>query len=173
MKNNVMRTIKIEKIVLNCGGIGDKLDRGMKLLKVLTGKNPIKTKSTKRIPSFGVRPGLEIGCKITLGGENAINLLKRLFQAKDNTFSKKQFGEGTFSFGIPEYIEIPGVSFQREIGILGLDVSVRLKRAGFFIDKKKIKSGKIPNRHKITKEETLEFMKKNFNIKLIEEREKR
>ena len=162
MKENVMRTIKIEKVVLNCGGVGDKLDKSMKLLKALTGKDAVKVKSTKRIPAFGVRPGLEVGCKITLTGETAINLLKRLLEAEDMTFSKKQFIEGSFSFGIPEYIEIPGAVFQREIGILGLDVSIKLRRAGFSIDEKKIKTGRIPQRHRITKEETIEFMKKKF-----------
>jgi large subunit ribosomal protein L5 len=169
-KINSMREIKIEKVVLNCGGIGDKLDKSAKLLKMITGKNAVRTTSNKRIPDFGVRPGLEIGCKITLTGKEAIDLLKKLMQAKNNSFLKRQFNEGTFSFGIPEYIEIPGVNFQREIGMLGLDVNVKFKRAGFSIDKKKIKSGKIPNRHKISKEETIEFMEKNFQIKLTEKK---
>ena len=169
-KINNMREIKIEKVVLNCGGIGDKLDKSAKLLKLITGKSPVKTASTKRIPDFGVRPGLEVGCKITLTGKEAIDLLKKLMQAKNNTFLKKQFNKGTFSFGIPEYIEIQGINFQREIGILGLDVNVKLKRAGFSIDKKKIKSGKIPKRHQISKEETMEFMERNFQIKLMEKK---
>ena len=163
-----MRKIRIEKVVLNCGGIGDKLDKSMKLLKLLTNKNAVKTSSTKRIPDFGVRPGLEIGCKITLTGKEATDLLKRLLQAKNNTFSRKQFNRGTFSFGIAEYIEIPGANFQREIGMLGLDISVKLKRSGFDINKKKIKYGKIPKRHEISQDETINFMVKNFETKIGE-----
>jgi len=58
---NPMRQIRIDKVILNVGGIGEELEKGAKLLKFLTGRNPAKMKSTKRIPSLGVRPGLEVG----------------------------------------------------------------------------------------------------------------
>ena len=46
---NVMREIEIEKIVLNCGGIGDKLEKSVKLLEMITGMKHYKTKAKKRI----------------------------------------------------------------------------------------------------------------------------
>ena len=70
-----------------------------------------------------------------------------------------------FSFGVKEYIEIPGVEYQREIGIMGLDVTVVFKRAGRRIRIKKIKSGKIPKRQVITKEEIIRFMQNKFNTR--------
>ncbi len=158
-----MRDIKIEKIVLNCGGVGEKLERSVKLLQYLTSEEPKITLSRKRIPTFGTRKGLEIGCKITLRGKRAEELLVRLLNAIENKLSKKQIGSGTVSFGIHEYIEIPGAQFQREIGILGLDTSITLERAGFCVSKRKHARGRIPSRHRITKDETADFMIKKFN----------
>ena len=46
-KSNPMRDIKIEKVVLSVGGKGDDLEKGVKLLNMLTGKKPAKMKSKK------------------------------------------------------------------------------------------------------------------------------
>ena len=45
-----MRKIKIEKVVLSVGGIADYLDKGAKLLKMLSNSKVAKIKSKKRIP---------------------------------------------------------------------------------------------------------------------------
>ena len=65
-KNNPMREIKIEKVVLSIGGIGDALEKGVKLLTMLTGRKPAKMESQKRIPSWSVRPKLAVGTVVTL-----------------------------------------------------------------------------------------------------------
>ena len=49
-KENIMKKIKIEKVVLSVGGLGEELEKGVKLLKMLTNKKPAKIRSTKRIP---------------------------------------------------------------------------------------------------------------------------
>ncbi len=162
-KENPMRRIKIEKIVLSVGGIGDDLERGVKLLNMLTGRKPAKMKSKKRIPSLGVRPGLEIGALVTIR-KSKEELLKKMLIALDNRLKKKQISENNFSFGIEEYIEIPGVEYNREIGIIGLDVTVVFKRAGRRVKLKKIKKGKIPRRQIISKEEIIKFMEDNFQV---------
>jgi large subunit ribosomal protein L5 len=104
--DNPMRTIKIEKVVLNVSGTTDYLEKGVKLLKLLTGKKPAKMKSKKRIPGWGVRPGLEVGVVVTLR-KNTNEFLKRMLITIDNTLRKKQMSINNFSFGIKEYIEIP------------------------------------------------------------------
>jgi len=68
-KQNPMREIKIEKVVLSIGGTANDLEKGFKLLGLITGKKPAKMRSKKRIPSLGVRPGLEVGTVITLRKE--------------------------------------------------------------------------------------------------------
>jgi len=163
-EKNAMKKIMIEKVTLNCGAGTDqaKLEKSMKLLKIITDHTPMKTFTTKRIPAFGIRPGLSVGCKITLRRKEAADLLKRLLEAVGNKLKKKQISNGYFAFGIKEYIEIPGVAFQRDLGILGLDVCVTLTRPGFSILKKKSKKSKLPLRSRITKEETIQFMEENF-----------
>jgi len=163
MKENIMREVKIEKVVLSVGGIGDSLEKGFKLLQFITGKKPLKTKSRKRIPTLGVKPNLEIGAVVTLRRDHE-ELLKRLFSSIENTLSKKQISENNFSFGIKEYLEIPGLEYQREIGIRGFDVTVVFKRTGRRVKLRKIKKGKIPKRQIIQKDEIIKFMEEKFQI---------
>ena len=164
---NSMKNIRIEKVTLNCGvgEAGDKLDKAMRLLEQITGKKPVKTTTMRRIPTWGIRPNLAIGCKVTLRGKEATELLKRLLQAVDNKLSPKKFDKnGNVSFGIEEYILIPGVEYNVEIGIIGLDVCVSLERPGYRVKRRILNKSKIGSKHKITKEEAVEFMLKNFDI---------
>ncbi len=161
MKENVMRKIKIEKVVLNVGGVGDPLEKGFKLLKFLTNKKPAKTKSKKRIPSLGVKPGLEVGAVVTIR-KDMDNFLRKLLESIDNQLKVSQMNENGFSFGIKEYIEIPGLEYQRDIGILGLDVTVCFKRSGRRVKLRKIKKGKIPQRQRIQPKEIIKFMEEHF-----------
>ena len=165
-KRNPMRKIKIEKVVLSVGGTGDDLEKGVKLLKTLTEKKPAKRKSKKRIPSLGVRPKLEVGAVVTIR-KNVEELLKKMLVTIDNNLKKKQISENTFSFGVKEYIEIPGVEYQKEIGIMGFDVTVVFTRAGRRVGLKKIKKGKIPKRQRITKEEIIKYMEEKFQVEFI------
>jgi len=169
---NSMRQIKIEKLTLNIGAGNDqsKLDKGMLLLKNITGIQPVKTFTNKRIPDWGIRPGLPIGCKITLRKNKATELIKRLLEAKDNTLKLVQFNDqGTVSFGISEYIDIPEVKYDPKVGMMGLEVCITLERNGFRIKRREIKKKKIPKKHRITKEDAIEFMKNKFNVKIGEE----
>lgn len=163
---NPMRKIEIEKIVLSIGGTGEELEKGFRLLKILTGRTPAKMRSRKRIPSLGVRPKLEVGVVVTIR-KNPEETLRKMLSALDNTLKKSQISENNFSFGIKEYIEIPGTEYQRDIGIRGLDVTVAFKRAGRRVKLKKIKKGKIPKRQAITSEEIIKFMEENFKTKFI------
>jgi large subunit ribosomal protein L5 len=165
-EENPMREIKIEKLALSVGGIGEPLEKGFKLLKFLTGRTPAKMKSKKRIPTLGVRPGLEIGAVVTIR-KNPEEFLKRLLNTFDNVLKKKQISENNFSFGIKEYIEIPGTEYQRDIGIMGLDVTVVFKRTGRRVGLKKIKRGKVSKKQIISKEEIIKFMEDNFQTKFI------
>jgi large subunit ribosomal protein L5 len=161
---NPMYKIKIEKVVLSVGGVAENLEKGVKLLNILTGKKPAKMSSKKRIPSLGVRPGLEIGAVITIR-KNKEELLKRLLISIDNILKKKQISENNFSFGIKEYLEIPEVEYQKDIGVMGFDTTVVFKRAGRRVKLKKIKRGKVPKKQIITKQEIIKFMEDNFQTK--------
>ena len=167
----MMKEIKIGKVTLNVGAGKDqnKLEKGILLLKNITGINPIKTFTSKRIPTWGLRPGLPIGCKLTLRKKKAEEILLRLLDAKDNTLSPQQFDkEGNIAFGIHEYIDIPGIEYEPKIGVMGLEVCITLERPGYRIKRRRIMKRKVPKKHKINREEVIEFMKKKFNVKIGE-----
>jgi large subunit ribosomal protein L5 len=162
---NPMREIFIEKMVLGISAQPDKLDKGAKLLKVISGSKPAKRTSKKRIPSLGVRPGLEIGVMVTIRDPEKIkDLLRRFFAAVENSLKEKQVSTNTFSFGIKEYIEVEGIEYQRDIGIIGFDVALSFARKGKRVTRKKICRGRLPEKQHISKEEIIKFMEKNYKV---------
>ncbi len=164
-EKNPMREIKIEKVVFNIGGTGAELEKGVKLLQMLCpGRKESKMKSTKRIPTLGVRPGLEVGAVITVRKDIKDVLTKMLF-AIDKKLRKKQISNNNFSFGVKEYLEVPGMEYSREIGMMGFDVTVVFKRTGRRVGQRKIKKSKVPERQRVTKEEIIKFMEENYSVK--------
>jgi large subunit ribosomal protein L5 len=169
---NPMQLPRIEKLTLNIGAGKDqtKLEKGIVLIKAITGIEPIKTVTKKRIPEWGLRPGLPIGCKLTLRKTAAIDVLKRLLQAKELKLKDSQFDEaGNISFGITEYIDIPGVAYDPKIGIMGLQVCVSLEKPGYRIKRRKLAQKKISKKHLVTKQEAITFMQKEYNVRVGEE----
>jgi|YelNatPaOPRAMG01_1025707.scaffolds.fasta_scaffold07725_11 large subunit ribosomal protein L5 len=169
MEENPMRSIRIEKVTLNVGCAADlqKIERAKKLLEYLTGKKAIITKS-KRRSTFGVAKGKPVGVKVTLRKKEAVEFLKKALEAVDKKIEASKFDDnGNFSFGIKEYIEIPGVKYSHEIGMLGLDVCVSLERPGFRIERRRIQKRKIPKSHRISKEEAIEWVKKSFGVEVF------
>jgi len=172
MNMNLMKSIKVEKVTLNIGAGKDqaRLEKGIVLLNSIANATPIKTVTSKRIQEWGLRPGLPIGCKLTLRKERAIRILPRLLEAVDNQLREKQFdNNGNVAFGIHEYIEIPGVKYDPKIGIMGLEVCITLERPGYRIKKRRLLQRRIPTRHRISKQEAIEFMIKNFSARVEEE----
>lgn len=173
MKMNKMKEIRIEKVTLNVGvgKPGPELEKALKLLQQITGAKPVETKTTKRIPTWGVRPGLSLGAKVTLRGKEAEELLKRLLTAVDHKMHGYKIGkDGNFAFGVKEYIDIPGMKYDMTIGMMGLEAAVTLKRAGFSIRRRKVMPKKLPDRHRIHKEETKSYLKEKFNVVFDEEK---
>ena len=174
VQEQAMKEIRVEKITLNIGAGKEQqvLERGVVLLKQITGIDPIKTITQARIPGWGLRPGLPIGAKITLRREEASKLAKRLLVAKNMQLSKSNFdNEGNVSFGIKEYIDIPDTKYDPKIGIMGLQASLTLERPGFRVKKRKIMKRALPRSHRISREESIEFMKRNFAVKIKEEQQ--
>jgi large subunit ribosomal protein L5 len=167
-KTNPMKKIRVVQISLNIGTgkDEDKMKKSLKLLKKISGLEPIQTKTKKRIPGWGLRPGLAIGCKVTIR-KNTEEMLKRLLAAKENKLSSSNFdNQGNFSFGIPEYIDIEGLDYDPELKIIGLEVAVTLERPGYRIKKRKIQPRGIGNSHKISKEEAIQFVRERFGTEI-------
>ena len=167
---NQMRTIRLEKIVLNMGvgKSGDAIEVAKKALDQISSRKSSarNAKATQR--DWGVRKGEPIGVAVTIRGKDAIELLKRLLEAKGNQIKSRSFDNfGNVSFGILEHIDIPGIKYDPKIGILGLDVSVSLTRPGFNIRLRSKHKAKIGKSHKITKKEAKDFLKNEFGVKTI------
>lgn len=166
MEGNVMRDIKIDKVVLNIGGTGEKLDKGFILLQKLTGKTPVRVAATKRIPTWHVRPGLEVGTKVTLRGTDAEEIIKKVLPAIKNTLKDRQVKDNFVSFGVHEYIEVPGMEYIREVGIMGFEMTIVFVRAGKRIELKKVKNGKT-RRQIVTADEIAAIMEGKFGTKIL------
>ncbi len=169
---NPMRQIRIEKLTLNIGAGKDQaiLAKGEKLIEQLAGIRPVKTKTQKRIPAWGLRPGLPIGLKLTIRGEAAEKLIPRLLAAKSNKLKPSNLDEaGNVSFGIPEYIDIEGAKYDPEIGIIGLQACITLERPGYRTKRRRVRPAKPGQQHVIAPEEAIAFMGERFKTRFEEE----
>jgi large subunit ribosomal protein L5 len=170
MKENLMRDIRIEKVVLNVGcGTKLKPETAKTMLEKITGKKAVITITRKR-STFNVPARKPIGCKVTVR-KNSDEFLRRLLEAKEMKLKERNFDRtGNVSFGIAEYIDVPGMQYDHSLGILGFDVSVALERRGYRVKKKKL-SKKIGKKHSITKQEAIDFVKNRFNVQIVTEKE--
>jgi len=164
---NLMKKISLAKVVLNMGigKSGEPIEIGKKTLVQITGKKPNARNAKKSHRDWGVRKGEPIGIAVTVRGNDATELLKKLLVVKDNQITEKAFdNEGNLSFGIKEHIDIPGIKYDPKIGILGLEVSISLARPGFNIkfNKRKAKVGK---NHRIAKNDAIKFLTEEFGVK--------
>jgi len=166
---NKMKTIRVEKVTLNFGAGKDQalLEKGVKLIKHVTGISPVKTITQKRIQEWGLRPGLPIGCKLTLRGPRAIEVLGQLLESKEKILKERQFDTmGNLSFGIPEYIDIEGLEYDPDLKIIGLEVAVTLERPGYRVKRRRINTRSVGKKHQVTKEEAIAFVQSK-GIKVI------
>jgi large subunit ribosomal protein L5 len=161
---------KIEKVVVNIGvgKSGEPLEKATKVLKELTGQTPCKRKANKTIRDFGIRRGEPIACIVTLRDQRATEFLKKVLPIIDNKISKESFDQhGNFAFGIKEHIEIPGIKYDPDIGIFGMDICVSLTRGGYRVKKRHRRKTKIGSKHILKPEEAIEFAKENLGIEIV------
>ena len=167
---NLMKKISITKVVLNMGigKSGEPIDLGRKALEQITGKKPNARNAKKSQRDWGVRKGEPIGVAVTVRGDDATKLLKKLFIAKDNQIKESAFDdEGNLSFGIKEHIDIPEIKYDPKIGILGLEVSIALTRPGFNIKLRSLHKAKIGKNHRIRKNDAVKFLTEEFGVEIV------
>lgn len=166
--DNPMKAIKLEKVTLNIGA-GDStpaLEKGKKLLEKISGKKVVITKTHNR-NTFGMAKARPIGIKVTLRGDDARKFLKMALQSVSNKLKAANFDStGNFSFGIAEYINLPGIKYDPDIGIIGMDVAVTLVRPGYRLSRRMIRPKKIGKSHRIKKEEAIAFAKKQLGVEV-------
>lgn len=169
---NPMNEVKIAKATINIGvgEAGERLARAMTLLEQMTGQTPVRTFSKVTNPEWGIRKKQPIACKVTLRGEKADKAIEMVLEGINNRLRPGQFDEqGNVSFGIREHIDIPGMRYDPDIGIFGMNLSITFEKPGYRIKRRKIQQKNIPKRHRITPEETMKFMEENFNVTISDE----
>lgn len=167
---NPMRRIRVGKVVINIGvgKSGEPVERAMKVLEELTGQKPMVTRAKRSIREFGIHRGEGIGAKVTVRGARAVELLKRLLQAKGNKIPARSFdGLGNFAFGIREHIEIPGMKYRPELGIFGMDVCVSLERPGYRVSRRRRMRSPVGRRHLVTREEAMAFVRDTLGVQVV------
>ncbi len=169
MTANPMRRIEIDKVVINMavGESGEKLAKAEKLLERIAGQKPIKRLAKKTIQPFGIKKGEAIACKVTLRRERAKEFLKRCFKIQNKLLVSQFDTYGNFSFGIAEHTDF-GIRYDPKVGIYGMDVSVSLKRPGNRIKERRIQKKKLPGKQRISKEEGMAFLEKEYGVEVVE-----
>ena len=161
---------RIDKVVvnLNVGKSGEPLEKANKVLQEITGQTPVKKKAKKTIRDFGIREGESIAVVVTLRKQKAVDFLKKVLPVVDNKVSKRSFDErGNFAFGLKEHIEIPGVKYDPDVGIFGMDVCVAVNRPGQRIRIRRKQSKTIGPKHLLTPEESIIFIKQTLGVEIV------
>lgn len=166
-----MQQVQLDKITLNVGvgQSGEPLQRAKELLEKISNSTPVLTAAKDRNPTFKIRKGDLIGAKVTLRKAKAQDVLTRCLKACENTLLIGNFDRnGNVSFGVKEYIDVPGLKYDPKIGMMGFDVAVTLTKPGMRVQKRKIAKTKVPQKQKVTKEEAITYMKDAFKISVKE-----
>lgn len=169
-KINPMTKAYLEKVTVNICVGNDKLGmvKADKLLRKLTDKTPVKASAKKRIATYQIRPGLPIGYKVTLRGDDANKFLKWVLESKGNKFKSSSIDQGgNFSIGFHEYLDLKGMKYDADIGIMGFELMITFAKPGFRIRTRDLKKEKVPQRHRVKKDEVIEFMKENFKVEVL------
>ena len=164
---NTMQKISLNKVVLNMGvgTSGDPIEIARAALQEISGEKPNSRNAKKSQRDWGVRKGEPIGVAVTVRGNDAVALLKRLLDAKGNVVNGKSFDNfGNYSFGIKEHIDIPDVKYEPSIGILGLGISFTLSRPGYGIRTRSKHKASVGKEHVITNQEAKDYLTKEFGV---------
>ena len=168
---NPMKKPYLEKVVLNIGvGVGgEELEKAATVLETIAGQKAVKTLSKTNIKEFNLRKGRPIGTKVTIRGQNAEKLIKKLLIVNNNKILRRSFDNyGNFGFGITEHISIPGIEYDNTIGIWGLDCVGRIVRPGMRVKFRRKARTKIPKHHYVSREETQYFLIQKFGVDIVE-----
>ena len=169
MSDNVMTTPRVSKVTvhMSVGESGKKLSNAEMIMSKITGQKPVRTVAKRTLPGFNIKKNEPIGCKVTLRSDNAEKFLKTALAIAGNAVDASRFDEnGNFAFGIEEHTDFPGMEYDPEIGIYGMDVIVSVERPGYRIKHRKIQQQKIPSGHKLTRDDSIAYISKSYGVEV-------
>ncbi len=164
-----MRDIYIDKVVVHMGvgESGEKLVKAENIMKTITKQTPIRSIAKKTQPAFSIRKGAPIGCKVTLRGKTARDFFETSLKIINKTLFESQLDtSGNFSFGIEEHTDFPGMSYDPQIGIYGMDVNVVLERRGIRITRRRMEQKKLPAKQRVSKQDAIAFLKEKYQVEV-------
>ncbi|MCS7142951.1 MAG: 50S ribosomal protein L5 [Aigarchaeota archaeon] len=168
--DNPMRRVRLLKVVVN-SSIGEgaaRLERASKIIEELTGQKPSIRRAKKTVKGFGIHKGEPIAVMVTVRKERAVEFLKRALSAVNYRIKESSIDEfGNVSFGIKEHLDIPGMRYNPELGIIGMDVTVHLGRSGHRVLYRSKMPRRIPRSHRLTREETVTYLREQFGVEVL------
>lgn len=168
--NNVMRTPVVEKVIVHMGvgESGQHLVNAEEILRTITGQEVVRCFAKRTLPAFSIKKSEPIGCKVTLRGQRAQQFLETALGIVDKTLVRSQFDSlGNVSFGIEEHTDFPGMRYDPNIGVFGMDITVVIKRPGDRICKRRIATRKIPTNHRVTVEDAIAFLNDSYGVEVM------
>lgn len=169
MAENKMKEIRIAKVTVNIGvgQVGEDVEQAVNLLEDMTGNQAVRTESGDAAQGFGLRSGLNVGAKVTLRGDDAAEFLEHVFDAVDHEIPESNFDDqGNFSVGVGEYINMPNMQYDPDIGMVGFDVAVTLERPGYRVKDRKDEAT-LGDDHRISPEEAQTFVADRFGVDVV------
>ncbi len=166
---NPMQQVYVDKVVVHMGvgESGEKLTNAIDIMKAITGNTPVKAIAKKTQPAFGISKGGPIGCKVTLRGVKAASFLETSLNIIERQIFSGQFDRmGNFSFGIEEHTDYPGMSYDPQIGIFGMDINVVLARRGIRITRRHIEQKKLPQKQQVGSKDAIAFLNEKYNVEV-------
>ena len=131
---NIMEVPKLDKVVINMG-IGEAKDNAKLLdaaiadMEKITGQKAVVCKAKKSVANFKLREGMNIGCKVTLRGDQMYEFVDRLINlalprvrdfrgVNPNAFD----GRGNYALGIKEQLIFPEIEYDKIDRVRGMDI---------------------------------------------------
>ena len=133
--NNVMEVPRVQKMVINIG-LGEAnenpklLDGAVEDLRLITGQQPIITKSKKSIATYKLREDRAIGMKVTIRGERMWSLLDRLVnialpRVRDfRGVPAKMDGRGNYTLGLREQLMFAEIQYDKIDKVRGMEITI-------------------------------------------------
>jgi large subunit ribosomal protein L5 len=132
---NIMEVPRVQKIVINIG-LGEAnenpklLDGAVEDLRLITGQQPIITKSKKSIANYKLREDRAIGMKVTIRGERMWSLLDRLInialpRVRDfRGVPSKMDGRGNYTLGLREQLMFAEIQYDKIDKVRGMEITI-------------------------------------------------
>lgn len=136
---NPLAVPRLEKITLNMG-VGkatenkNRIPAAAREMALITGQQPLITRSRMAVAGFKLREGQEIGVKVTLRGRRMYEFLDRLISVtiprlRDfRGLSPKSLDrQGHYSLGVPDQLVFPEVPADKVEFSQGMDISLTIR----------------------------------------------